>query len=44
MTDPTLALADCGPCAGTGAHVRDHLPLTLSVEARGLILTRLDHG
>ena len=40
----TLALADCGPCAGTGALVRDHLPPSLSPEARGLILTRLEHG
>ena len=43
MTD-TLALADCGPCSGTGAHVRDHLPLTLSPEARQLCLIRLEHG
>jgi hypothetical protein len=40
----TLALADCGPCTGTGALVRDHLPPTLSAEARALILTRLEHG
>jgi hypothetical protein len=40
----SLALADCGPCAGTGALVRDHLPSTLSPEARSLILTRLEHG
>ena len=39
-----LALADCGPCSGTGALVRDHLPPSLSPEARGLILTRLEHG
>jgi hypothetical protein len=39
-----LALADCGPCTGTGALVRDHLPPTLSPEARALILTRLEHG
>ena len=44
MSADTLALADCGPCSGTGAHVRDHLPPTLSPEARGLILTRLEHG
>ena len=43
MTD-TLALADCGPCSGTGAHVRDHLPPTLSPEARQLCLIRLEHG
>ena len=41
---PALALADCGPCSGTGALVRDHLPPSLSPEARGLILTRLEHG
>jgi hypothetical protein len=40
----TLALADCGPCAGTGALVRDHLPADLSPEARAFILTRLAHG
>ena len=39
-----LALADCGPCSGTGALVRDHLPASLSPEARALILTRLEHG
>lgn len=43
MTD-ALALADCGPCTGTGALVRDHLPSTLSPDARALILTRLEHG
>lgn len=40
----SLALADCGPCAGTGALVRDHLPSTLTPDARALILTRLEHG
>ncbi len=40
----SLALADCGPCAGTGALVSDHLPSTLSPDARALILTRLEHG
>lgn len=40
----TLALADCGPCSGTGALVRDNLPPTLSPDARALILTRLEHG
>jgi hypothetical protein len=40
----SLALADCGPCSGTGALVRDHLPPTLSADARALILTRLEHG
>ena len=39
-----LALADCGPCAGTGALVRDHLPPDLSPDARAFILTRLAHG
>ena len=39
-----LALADCGPCSGTGALVRDHLPPTLSTDARALVLTRLEHG
>lgn len=39
-----LALADCGPCSGTGALVRDHLPLNLSPEAREAILTRLEYG
>ena len=40
----TIALADCGPCSGTGALVREHLPASLSPEARALILTRLEHG
>jgi hypothetical protein len=40
----SLALADCGPCTGTGALVRDHLPANLSADARALILTRLEHG
>ncbi len=43
MTD-ALALADCGPCSGTGALVRDSLPPTLSPEARQLCLLRLEHG
>jgi len=40
----SLALADCGPCTGTGALVSDHLPANLSADARALILTRLEHG
>ena len=39
-----LALHDCGPCDTDGPAVRDHLPATLTPEARDFILTRLDHG
>jgi len=39
-----LALHDCGPCLTPGPAVRNHLPATLTPEARAFILTRLDHG
>lgn len=44
MTAPSIALADCGPCLSDGPLVRDHLPPTLSPQARALCLTRLEHG
>ncbi len=39
-----LARHDCGPCDTDGPAVRDHLPDSLTPEARAFILTRLDHG
>ena len=39
-----IALADCGPCSGTGALVADNLPFNLSADARRMVLTRLEHG
>lgn len=39
-----IALHDCGPCDTDGPAVRDHLPATLTPEARDVILSRLDSG
>lgn len=39
-----IALRDCGPCLTDGARVIDVLPAGLSVEAHGMLVTRLARG
>lgn len=39
-----IALRDCGPCLSDGPRVIDVLPAGLSVDAHGMMVTRLARG
>ena len=39
-----IALRDCGPCLTDGPRVIDVLPAGLSVDAHGMLVTRLARG
>ena len=39
-----IALRDCGPCLTDGPRVIDVLPVGLSVDAHGMMVTRLARG